>query len=152
MLTYLLVFLIAAVPGFEVLVAVPLGILRGIPPVLAVIIGFAGNAATILLEIIVFKKLKEWWESKKKKDVSMPSKRTVRAENIWRHYGIPGLSLLGPILIGSHLATFLALALGSTKKQTAFWMLISLAVWAIIFGILSVLGVDIFSWMRQKFI
>ncbi|MDV6378125.1 small multi-drug export protein [Sporosarcina sp. GW1-11] len=150
MLTYVLVFLLGAAPGFEVLVAVPLGILRGMSPVTASILGFAGNTTTILIEVIVFQKLKAWWESKRKKDVALPSKRTVRAEAIWRRYGVPGLALLGPVLIGSHLAAFLALALGSTKKQTSIWLLISLAIWSAVFAVLAVLGIDIFSWIRQK--
>ncbi|PIC97628.1 DNA-binding protein [Sporosarcina sp. P26b] len=150
MLTYLLVFLAGAAPGFEVLVAVPLGILRGMPLATAVLIGFAGNALTIILEIMIFQKLKDWWESRKKTDANAPSKRTARAESIWKRFGIPGLALLGPVLIGSHLATFLALALGSSKSQTAIWLLISLAIWSVVFGTLTVMGVDVFFWTRQK--
>ncbi|PIC83731.1 small multi-drug export protein [Sporosarcina sp. P1] len=150
MITYLLVFLAGAAPGFEVLVAVPLGILRGMSSPTAIVVGFAGNAFTIVLEIIVFQKLKNWWESKKKTDVKTPSKRTERAEKIWKRFGVPGLALLGPVLIGSHLAAFLALALGSSKSQTAFWLLLSLAIWSIVFGTLTVLGVDAFFWTRQK--
>ncbi|PIC63586.1 DNA-binding protein [Sporosarcina sp. P13] len=150
MLTYILVFLLGAAPGFEVLVAVPLGILRGMSPVTATIIGFAGNATTILIEVIVFQKLKTWWDSKRKKAVALPSKRTARAETIWRRYGVPGLALLGPILIGSHLAAFLALALGSSKKLTSIWLVISLAIWSIVFAFLAVLGIDVFSWVFQK--
>ncbi|WP_153730597.1 small multi-drug export protein [Sporosarcina obsidiansis] len=149
MLTYLLVFLTAAIPGFEVLVAVPLGILRGLSPTVAIVIGFAGNASTILLEIIVFHKVKAWWERKKKKNVTKSSKRTVRAENIWRRYGILGLALLGPVLIGSHLAAFLALTLGSSKQQTATWLLLSLGIWSIVFGVLAALGIDAFQWFRH---
>ncbi|PIC71298.1 DNA-binding protein [Sporosarcina sp. P16b] len=152
MITYLLVFLAGATPGFEVLVAVPLGILRGMSPPAAIVIGFAGNALTIALEILVFQKLKNWWDSKKKTDVKPPSKRTARAEKIWQRYGVPGLALLGPILIGSHLAAFLALALGSSKSKTASWLLISLAIWSIVFGALTVLGVDAFFWTRQKLV
>lgn len=150
MITYLLVFLAGAAPGFEVLVAVPLGILRGMSLATAVVVGFAGNALTIVLEILVFQKLKKWWESKKKTDVKTSSKRTARAEKIWTRYGVPGLALLGPVLIGSHLAAFLALALGSSKSQPAIWLLLSLAIWSIVFGTLTVLGVDAFFWTRQK--
>ena len=150
MLTFLLVFLAGAAPGFEVLVAVPLGILRGMSLPTAAVVGFAGNASTIILEILVFHKLKAWWDSKRQTDVKSPSKRTARAENIFNRYGVPGLTLLGPVLIGSHLAAFLALALGASKSQTAIWLLISLAIWAIVFGTLTVLGVDVFFWTRQK--
>lgn len=150
MMNLLLVFLAGAAPGFEVLVAVPLGILRGMSLPTAVLIGFAGNALTILLEILIFQKLKDWWDRRKQQEEKAPSKRTARAENIWKRFGIPGLAMLGPVLIGSHLAAFLALALGSSKSRTAAWMLISLIIWAIVFGILAVLGVDAFFWTRQK--
>ncbi|AXI01301.1 DNA-binding protein [Sporosarcina sp. PTS2304] len=150
MLTYFLVFLLGAAPGFEVLVAVPLGVLRGLSPVTASLIGFAGNASTIIIEVIIFQKLKTWWDHKKKRDVSLSSKRTARAGAIWRQFGVPGLALVGPILIGSHLAAFLALAFGSSKIQATVWLLLSLAIWSIAFAVLAVLGIDIFSSVSQK--
>lgn len=150
MLTYVLVFLLGAAPGFEALVAIPFGIIRGLSPITASILGFAGNVVTVLLVIIIYQKLKTWWDRRKAVDAHTPSKRTARAETIWRRYGVPGLALLGPVLIGSHLAAFLALALGSSKKQTTIWLVVSIAVWSIVFAVLSVLGIDAFFWTREK--
>lgn len=148
MLTYALVFLAAAAPGFEVLVAVPLGIIRGMPPAVSAAVGFAGNAATVLLVVAVFARLQMWRDKKRLENGGTAAKRTARAESIWKRYGIVGLALLGPVLIGSHLAAFLALTLGASKQQTSSWLLISLAAWSIVFALLTVLGVDVFHWLR----
>jgi len=40
---------------------------------------------------------------------------------------LPGLALLGPLVIGSHLAAFIGVLFGATKRATLFWMTISLA-------------------------
>jgi hypothetical protein len=33
------------------------------------------------------------------------------------NYGLPGLALLGPILISTHIAAFIGMTLGATKKN-----------------------------------
>ena len=55
------------------------------------------------------------------------------------------LSLLGPILIGTHIAAFIGMTLGATKRNTTVWMIISIGVWTLAFGILTALGFDFFT-------
>ncbi|GAB3048913.1 small multi-drug export protein [Virgibacillus ainsalahensis] len=141
---YALVFIAAAIPWFEIAFVIPVGILRGLSPFWVMLLAFVGNLATVLPVIIGFEKMKIWFAKRQEKKGKAPSKRNERGKNIWNKYGLPGLSLLGPILTGIHIAAFIAMSLGAEKKSSIFWMTLSLAVWTLVFGIGTMLGLDIF--------
>ncbi|WNF38688.1 small multi-drug export protein [Bacillaceae bacterium IKA-2] len=135
---YILVFLIAAIPVVEIAVVIPVALVKGLNPILVGIFAFLGNLATVYLLIVFFEKYQLWREKRRRK----PKKRSKRAVEIWNKYGLPGLSISAPILIGSHIAVIIALAFGAKKILTIFWMTISLGLWAIAFTIGSYYGVE----------
>lgn len=57
---YVLVFVLAALPFFEVVGVVPLAILGGLHPVTTAVIGFIGNFLTVLLLIVFVDRFKAW--------------------------------------------------------------------------------------------
>ncbi|PIC86633.1 DNA-binding protein [Sporosarcina sp. P20a] len=144
MLGYFLVFFGAAIPWIEIMIVVPLGIIRGLSPMWVIILSFAGNMATVLLLIVGFQHIKEWMARRKQKKGKRQSKRQQRAEQIMKTYGLPVLALAGPILIGTHIAAFIGLVLGAKKMNTAIWSAVSIALWCLVFGILTAMGFDFF--------
>ncbi|SES12174.1 Putative small multi-drug export protein [Gracilibacillus ureilyticus] len=138
---YLLVFIGAAIPWLEIALVIPLGIIRGLQPIVVIILAFIGNMFTIIPLIIGYDKFKQWLN---KRQEQKSSKRTERAKSLWNKYGLPGMILLGPILIGSHIAAFIGMTLGATKKATLVWSTVSIGGWSLIFGLLTALGIDIF--------
>lgn len=144
MVEYFLVFLGAAIPWLEIALVIPLGIIGGLSPVWVMILAFVGNMLTVLILIIAFQKVREWMESRKKENGKGNSKRTERGKRIWSKYGMPGLALLGPILIGTHIAAFIGLLFGASKVNTTIWMTISIALWTLVFGIATAMGFDFF--------
>jgi uncharacterized membrane protein len=144
MFEYFLVFLGAAIPWLEIALVIPLGILRGLSPFWVMTLAFIGNMLTVLILIIAFQKVKEWMESRKQRGGKGESKRTERGKRIWSKYGMPGLALLGPILIGTHIAAFIGLLFGASKVNTTIWMTISIALWTLVFGIATAMGFDFF--------
>ena len=52
--------------------------------------------------------------------------------------------LLGPVLIGTHIAAFIGMTLGASKKWTTIWSFVSIGLWALVFGLLTALGYDFF--------
>jgi uncharacterized membrane protein len=135
---YILVFLSAAVPIIEIAVVIPVGLVNGLNPILVGVFAFLGNLLTVYLLIVFFEKYQQWREKRKRK----PKKRSKRAVHIWNKYGLPGLSIAAPILIGSHIAVIIALLFGAKKILTLFWMTISLGLWAIVFTVGSYYGVE----------
>lgn len=142
---YFLVFLGAAIPWFEIAVVIPLGIVWGLSPFWVMILAFIGNMVTVLALIIGFDRFKIWYTKRQEAKGKAASKKSDRAKRIWNRYGLPGLALLGPILIGTHIAAFIGMTLGATKKNTTVWLTISIAAWTLVFGLLTGLGFDFFT-------
>lgn len=144
MMEYFLVFLGGAIPWLEIALVVPLGIISGLSPVGVMIAAFSGNLLTVLLVILGFEKVKEWMAKRKKNKGEGSSKKEERGKRIWNKYGMPGVALLGPFLIGSHLAAFIGLVFGAQKGNATLWMTISIALWTLVLGVLTAMGFDFF--------
>lgn len=140
---YALVFLGAAIPWLEVLVVVPLGIVWGLSPIIVMLVGFIGNMITVIPVILMFDKLKAWYVRRRKKQ-GKSSNRSVRAVHLFQKYGVIGSALLGPILTGTHIAAFIGMSMGATKKGMINWMSISIAGWVLAAGIITAFGFDFF--------
>lgn len=141
---YLLVFLGGAMPWLEIALVIPVGIVSGLSPTGVIISAFLGNLSTVFFVVLGFEKVKEFYESRKKADNKKESKRTERGTRIWNRYGMGGLALLGPILLGTHIAVFIGLLFGVKKKNAILWMTFSIALWSLIFGVVTAMGFDFF--------
>ncbi|MGD7044184.1 small multi-drug export protein [Jeotgalibacillus proteolyticus] len=141
---YALIFLAAATPWLEIALVIPLGIVRGHSPVLVMLTGFLGNMLTVVLLVVLFEQVKSYFAKRSKNDKPKRNKRQERGRKIWNKYGLPGLALLGPILIGTHIAAFIGMSLGAQKSWTLLWLTISIGVWSLVFGIGTMLGFDFF--------
>ena len=142
---YLLIFLGAAIPWFEIGLVIPLGIVWGLSPVWVMVLAFIGNMLTVLALIIGFDRFQIWYDKRQGAKGKANTKKSERAKRIWNKYGLPGLAMLGPILIGTHIAAFIGMTLGATKRNTTVWLAISIAVWTMAFGILTAVGFDFFT-------
>lgn len=147
LLEYALVFVAAAVPGIEIALVIPAGIVRGLSPFWVLLLAFAGNLLTVLLLIAGFAKLEAWMKQKLQPPSGRRAKQMQRAKRIMNKYGLPGLALLGPLVIGSHIAAFIGLSLGASPRWTVLWMTISIGVWTLGVGISSILG---FEWFVNR--
>src|SRR5690625_7058466 len=100
--TYTIIFLLAAIPFFEVAMIVPFAIIGGIPAIPVIIIAFLENLLTIILLIVIIYYVRNWRKKKKRKD------KNKRAKKIWDKYGLTGLLLIGPFFIVTDLTVLLA--------------------------------------------
>ncbi|MEY8351463.1 small multi-drug export protein [Bacillus cereus] len=133
---YVVLFFLAFAPWMDVSIVVPLGIAWGLQP-------FAGNLILVLLLGFFFKQYAKWQAARKlKKGITTPCKKETRSRQIWERYGIPGLALLAPILVGTDIAAVLALTFGSNRTHVISWMTVSLAVWTVIFTVAAMYGLS----------
>ncbi|WP_306055641.1 small multi-drug export protein [Natronococcus wangiae] len=128
---YIVIFVMAAVPVLEILVVVPIGIGLGLNPLAVALFAFLGNVLPIYGIIVLYDRLKTWWENWTDSN-SGPSKRRKRALVLWNRYGLPGLALVSPVATGVHLAAAIALTVGSRKRSVAVWMTAAIALWTIL--------------------
>jgi Ca2+/H+ antiporter, TMEM165/GDT1 family len=158
-LSYLLVFVLAAIPLFELVAVIPLAIIGGLSPVLTGVLAFLGNALTVILLIVFVDKLKIWMRKRKRrKDVTQErgettedhveeiqeSKKEKRARVLFDKYGLPGLTIIGPFFVGSHISAFMGMSFGSKRKMVTSWMMTSLVLWTVIMAVASSYGVTFF--------
>lgn len=142
---YFMVFLGAAIPWMEIALVIPLGVVWGLSPFWVMVLAFVGNLLTVLALIFGFERFKIWNQKRQEAKGKTLSKKSERAKDIMNKYGLPGLALLGPILIGTHIAAFVGMTLGATKRNTTMWLTASIGLWTLIFGLGTALGFDLFS-------
>ncbi|WP_449619548.1 small multi-drug export protein [Robertmurraya sp. Marseille-Q9965] len=145
---YFALFIIAMLPLLDIFFVIPIGIAFGMSPVWVGIIGFAGNYLMVLLLGIFFREVSRWRENRRiKKGITMPSKKETRARKTWERYGLPGLAIVAPIVLGADLAALFALLFGSSRTRVLIWMGVSLLIWSIVLTIGSVYG---FSFIQHR--
>jgi hypothetical protein len=138
---FIIIFVIAFAPWMDVSIVAPIGVAWGLAPLGVAITAFSGNLLLVLLLGFFFEQFYAWREKRREaKGITEPSKKETKSKKIWDRYGIPGLALLAPILVGTDIAAVLALTFGSSRLQVISWMTVSLAVWTAIFTIGSVYG------------
>jgi len=160
--SYLLVFLLAAIPLFELITVVPLAIIGGLSPIPVALLAFLGNALTVILLIVFVDKVKAVMRSRKAKkmavaqpdgaevvevaaaDEEQDSKKAKRAKVIFDKYGLPGLTIFGPLLVGSHISAFMGMSFGSSRKLVTGWMMVSLVIWTVATTVAMNYGVHFF--------
>lgn len=159
-ISYLLVFILAAIPLFELITVIPLAVIGGLSPIPVAILAFIGNSLTILLLILFVDKVKTWRKKRKQKrmiaseqeaatleyeaEVETDSKKAKRARVLFDKYGLPGLAIIGPFFVGSHISAFMGMSFGSKRSLVTTWMLVSLGLWTIVTAVASSYGVSYF--------
>jgi hypothetical protein len=146
-LLYLTIIVLAATPWIEILVVIPFGIGVGLNPVLVGLFSFVGNVVPIYLIVVGFERFNAWWAKRRGKylvnpsDESWQSGRRARAMGVLRKYGVPGMALASPILIGAHLGAVITLLVGAPRDRIISWMTVSLALWTVVLTITAWLGI-----------
>lgn len=148
---YATIFLLAAIPWIEIVVVIPLGIVGGLSPIAVGILAFVGNWLPIMLIILLYHKWTEWRARRReaKGETKKTSARRRRAKKIWDRYGLPGLAIIGPFFVGTHITAVMGMALGTRKNLVTFWMTFSLIAWTVGLTVASYYGLDYLNLIRR---
>lgn len=143
---FIALFIIGFVPFLEAFVAVPIGILLGLPFIPVVIVGITANWLSVMT-VIVFSSFIRSLFSEKEKTTSdyFINRRFQKAKIYFNKYGVPGISLLGPIIGTNHIGALVCLIAKASKKNIITWQTVSIVIWAIGTGILLIHGIDIYN-------
>ncbi|SDX46096.1 small multi-drug export protein [Paenibacillus sp. CF384] len=142
--SYLAVFVLSALPWIESAAIVVLAIALGLNPIWSTILAFTGNWLTVLLMILLFHRWQEWRANKRNVDErqSQESKKSKRAHQVFVKYGLPGLAIIGPLIIGTEVAVVFAMIFKAPRKNVLVWMTTSLAFWTILFAAAAYFGFE----------
>ena len=125
---------------------IPAGMALGLPAVLGGLAAILGNLGAVAVVVAAH----AFWERRLGRWVRRGggggSKGRVRLERVWSsRYGLPGVAVLSPLLMGAPLGTLLALALGAPRGRLLRWMVASVVAWGVVLAGVAAFGVSVFG-------
>ena len=125
------VFLAGAIPWIEAILAVPAGIVFGLDPILTVIFAVTGNIITIMVFAYGGRNLRDWVIRRRVAKGKEPESAKFRkAQVAYEKYGIYGMAILDPILIGSPFSAAVSVAAGVKPRKVTAILSIAILLWA----------------------
>lgn len=152
----LIVALAGAIPFIEGEGAVTIGILGGINPVIAAIAAIVGNFLCVAILVLLSSGARTAVVNRKRArvvvgangaDIDEPvdagiggenTRKTARRQKFQRafeRYGVPGVSLLGPLLLPTHFTATMLAAIGIGKVRILIWQAAAIIGWTTIFAV-----------------
>ncbi|HMK53720.1 MAG TPA: small multi-drug export protein [Methanobacteriaceae archaeon] len=125
----------------ELWLAVPLGLILKLNPIIVFIVSATGSIIAAILVIMAGDNLRHRfikWKYKDEKNI-----QSSRLYEIWNKYGVIGLGLSSPLLFGAPLGAAVGIVLGAKKDRLILWMSVGIIIWSIglttagVFGIMS---------------
>lgn len=124
----------------ELWAGVPVGFALGLPPVLVAVACAAGATAAAGLVVVVGQPARAWIVAR-----LHPSGRGGRLERIWVRYGVPGLGLTAPLLVGAPIGTAIGIALGAPPRRLFAWVTGGIVLWSVALTAAAALGLGVLT-------
>jgi hypothetical protein len=161
----LIVALAGAVPFIEGEGAAVIGVIGGVHPVAAVIAGAAGNFLCVLVLVTISSRTRQAIVSRRRtraearevalvgagspshSDVAGESENTdapqsgrkaarkAKFQRALDRYGVPGVSLLGPLLLPTQFTATMLTASGVAARRVLFWQGLAILGWTTVLGV-----------------
>jgi hypothetical protein len=131
--------LVGAIPFIESYWGSLVGVVLGINPFLAVPAVIIGNIlCTFLLIAIAGRVRTAATRNRQGESAEQPSKRRQKVARYLQRFGVPGVCLLGPIVLASQILGPALVGLGANRRSVYIWTGISITVWGVLTGFLWV--------------
>lgn len=137
---WLAVALFAAIPFVESYGGAVIGVVIGLPTVVAIVVAVLGNIVSMLL----FVNSAHAVRARVRKDATeKKTQKYQRLHQAFDKYGIAGVSLLGQTILPSQITSAALVSFGANKRKVILWQIISIILWGTVFGILAGLGIPL---------
>lgn len=136
------VALAGAIPFVEGEVGGVLGVWAGLPPVVAGIAAAAGNFACVAVIVLLGARIRESIRAARErraarssdvdaieKEQKPESKGRRRFKNFLVRFGVPGASLLGPLVLPTQFTSAILVSTGVKKSWILLWQGIAIVLW-----------------------
>ena len=137
---WLAVMAIAAIPFVESYFAGPIGIIAGVPPVVAVLAAIAGNVISMVVVVLLATKARD-----ARRNPPPPTPRRERFMRAFDKYGVAGVSLLGQTMLPSQITSGILAGVGASPRRIILWQIISIILWGVGFSVVAYFAVDAFQ-------
>jgi len=133
MMKLLTVFGLGAI---ELWAAIPAGFVLQLHPLETGIVAATGA----ILGVLVVLKLGERMRTILMHNRKSEDKKLGRIHRIWDRYGVEGLGMLAPLLVGAPLGAALGITLGAPFNRLLIWMSLGIVLWSAVFTLVGLLG------------
>ncbi|WP_430591389.1 hypothetical protein [Humidisolicoccus flavus] len=147
LLQWLGIMLIAAIPFVESYFGAAIGVLIGLPAVVAIGVAVIGNIISMLAFVFAAHGARTKVVAGRNEGRA-PVQETPRRAKLRRafdRFGVAGVSLLGQAILPSQLTSAAMVGFGASRNAVIFWQIISIILWGTAFGVLAYLGVSVIS-------
>ncbi|MBT2484739.1 MULTISPECIES: small multidrug efflux protein [unclassified Microbacterium] len=158
----LIVALAGAVPFIEGEGAATIGIIGGIPPVIAAIAAIIGNFVCVAVLVLASSGARKAIVTRTRAnepvlagggtttqpvdaaDIENDRKAARRGkfQRAFERYGVPGVSLLGPLLLPTQFTATMLAAAGVGKARILFWQGLAIIAWTTVFTVIITTAVN----------
>ena len=133
MMKLLTVFGLGAV---ELWAAIPAGFVLQLHPLETGIAAATGAIVGVLVVLKLGGRMRTILMHNRKSE----DKKFGRIHSIWDHYGVEGLGMLAPLLVGAPLGVVLGITLGAPVNRILIWMSLGIVLWSAVFTLVGLLG------------
>lgn len=140
-LQWLGVMLISAIPFVESYFGSVIGVLAGVPVVVAIVAAVIGNVLSMLVVVLGAHGVRARVVDDTRRDAESPRRQRLR--RAFDRYGVPGVSLLGQMILPSQITSAAMVSFGASKQQVILWQVVSIIIWGVAFGLIAHLGFDL---------
>lgn len=130
-----IVALAGAVPFVEGEGGAAIGIIGGLPPVVAAVSAAIGNFLCVLVVVLVSSRVRTAVTSRvgRRGDADAPadapSPRREKFQRAYHRYGTPGVSLLGPLLLPTQFTAAALVGTGVPARRVLQWQGLAIVLW-----------------------
>lgn len=132
------ILIIFAASVVELWLAIPLGLLMDVNPIIITIVASAGAIMAAVVVTFLGENLRTRFIRWKYNDEKSLEKS--RLYEIWNKYGVIGLGLTSPLLFGAPLGAAVGIALGADKNRLILWISIGIVLWSIGLTVAGTMG------------
>ncbi|GAA1855215.1 hypothetical protein ACFQZV_04025 [Microbacterium koreense] len=139
------VALISAIPFVESYFGSVVGVVAGLPPVVAITAAVIGNVASMLAFVMSAHGVRtKVMAGRASAEAPEPeeSGRRQKLRRAFDRYGVAGVSLLGQTILPSQITSAAMVSFGANRNAVILWQTISILLWGTAFGVLAALGVS----------
>ncbi|MDQ0614240.1 putative membrane protein [Microbacterium sp. W4I4] len=139
------VMLAAAIPFIESYFGTLIGVVAGVPLPITLLAAILGNLISMLIFVFVASAARAKVLARRGTDQQTePSARRAKVKRMFDRFGVPGVSLLGQAVLPSQITSGMMVSFGASRNAVIFWQVISIIVWALIFGLIGMGGIALF--------
>jgi len=122
----------------ELWAAIPAGVAMGLHPAATAAVATLGAMTGVLFVSYLGERVRSSLVNRYR--TREKAKKTGRVWSIWQKYGVAGLGLLAPLLVGPLFGAVFGISLGVSRVRLILWMGVGVLMWSTIIAILSGLG------------